>query len=357
MKNNSFDVIRLILVFLVIFNHAEVYSFAKDNLTLFAQKLAVFPIRDFDENELKIGTVGVYGFFVISGFLISASWERSQNILDFVKKRFFRIYPGFLVSLIVCAFVFFPIIYFLDFGNFSNFYPDSWIHMWEYFFRNLGVENVKPKMPTLKFLVEKDYYFNGPYWSLIHELRAYFMVLVLGIIGFSKSRKNILILAVVLNLIYIVGVLRPDFRNFMDLVFSNFRLFILFSYFAVGMTFFRYLDKIKWNWAFFGLAIFGIFAGFQLNILALFGPVCYTYILLFLSQVLPLKNLAKKVGDMSYGAYLYSWPIQIMFTYTNLDTIGYFGFTIISFLIACICGYLSWHLVEKKFLVRYRQSA
>lgn len=355
-KNNSFDLIRLLLVTFVVLTHSVLYDFQTSSQLNFAKSITIFPIRDFDLQELKLGTFGVYCFFIISGFLIAASWERSHNILEFIKKRFFRIYPGFLVSLVVTSFVFIPIVYFLDFGNYRNFYPDTWIHMWEYFFRNLGVENVKSKIPTLKMLVEKDYFFNGPYWSLIHEIRAYFMVLLLGIIGFSKQRKNVLLLAIGLNLIYVVGVLRPDFRNFMDLVFSNFRLFILFTYFTVGMTFYHYIDKIKWTWALFLLSILGIVVGVYFDIFGLFAPVCVTYILLFLSQVLPFKNLGQRIGDMSYGAYLYSWPLQVIASYFYLEPLGYLGFSLVSFIVACGCGFVSWHLVEKRFLSRYRKK-
>ncbi len=38
-------------------------------------------------------------FFIVSGFLIAMSWERSKTVWDYLKRRFLRIYPGFIVAM------------------------------------------------------------------------------------------------------------------------------------------------------------------------------------------------------------------------------------------------------------------
>jgi peptidoglycan/LPS O-acetylase OafA/YrhL len=55
-----------------------------------------------------LGTVGVAIFFVVSGFCIHLSHERSRDkdLAIFFLRRFFRIYPPYLVALLIFAFIF-----------------------------------------------------------------------------------------------------------------------------------------------------------------------------------------------------------------------------------------------------------
>ena len=66
---------------------------------------------------------------------------------------------------------------------------------------------------------------------------------------------------------------------------------------------------------------------------------------------LPFFSTFGKIGDMSYGIYIYSFPIQqtLMFFF-NLNTDQ---LIIYSLLASIVFGYLSWHLIEKKAL-RYK---
>ena len=40
------------------------------------------------------GDLAVHGFFAISGYLITISWEKSAGALDYLRKRTLRILPG-----------------------------------------------------------------------------------------------------------------------------------------------------------------------------------------------------------------------------------------------------------------------
>lgn len=92
---NNFDLLRLFAALQVVVLHAWEHlelptgGFAGSLRTL----LSFFP--------------GVPIFFVISGFLISRSWERSHDLKSYARNRFIRIYPAlwaaFAVSLILLA--------------------------------------------------------------------------------------------------------------------------------------------------------------------------------------------------------------------------------------------------------------
>ena len=54
---------------------------------------------------ISFGELAVDAFFVISGYLIVASFMASDTISSYLKKRCFRIYPGFIVASLICLFV------------------------------------------------------------------------------------------------------------------------------------------------------------------------------------------------------------------------------------------------------------
>ena len=93
-RNNALNAWRLALAAEVIFWHS-------------------FPIRGHIPSiravlQLLL-SVGVDGFFAISGFLITASWLSNPRLRDYLVARALRILPGFYVCLVVTAFVIAPI--------------------------------------------------------------------------------------------------------------------------------------------------------------------------------------------------------------------------------------------------------
>ncbi|WP_143058943.1 acyltransferase family protein [Demequina mangrovi] len=56
--------------------------------------------REFSETYFDIGRVGVVAFFLVSGFIISVSLDRTGE-REFLIKRVFRLYPAYFVALTV----------------------------------------------------------------------------------------------------------------------------------------------------------------------------------------------------------------------------------------------------------------
>ena len=81
---------------LVVWSHSFALYFGSENRE---------PISLLTKGAINSGKVGVYVFFIISGFLITQSYERSASALSYLRKRICRIYPGFIVATIICAFV------------------------------------------------------------------------------------------------------------------------------------------------------------------------------------------------------------------------------------------------------------
>jgi peptidoglycan/LPS O-acetylase OafA/YrhL len=359
-KNNSFDFIRLLMSVLVVAGHSGgVGGFGWE---------PHLDMRDWEPGFTNMATFSVYGFFVISGFLITRSWLGSKSLQDFCVKRIKRIYPGYLVSLLISGLIFVPIFFLLKEG----FHPIKFLkeysrETFQYIIQNLFVEVRKPRILELTKFNESNFDINGPHWSLIHEMRAYGLVVILGLIGWLKRQNLALLIAIVFNLTYIVcslnyfidiGSTSLHFRDLISTYLGDYHWFIIFTYFIFGMAFYIFFEKIVWNNWIYLLSILGLIIGWRLDIFPVFGPLCFTYFVLYSSQVFPFRNLSKKIGDLSYGIYIYSWPIQLCLLYlganklTNDNTLNYPIYMTVSIICSALAGFLSWNFVEKKWLVK-----
>jgi peptidoglycan/LPS O-acetylase OafA/YrhL len=62
-----------------------------------------------------------------------------------------------------------------------------------------------------------------------------------------------------------------------------------------------------------------------------------------------LGSLVNKVGDCSYGVYIYAFPVQQL-VLLKFPDIAYSTYLVVTVVITLILGYGSWHLIEKRVL-------
>ena len=64
---------------------------------------------------------------------------------------------------------------------------------------------------------------------------------------------------------------------------------------------------------------------------------------------LPLQNW-ERFGDLSYGIYIYAWPIQQFVAFFDVYKLGWVGYHLVIVVVCHIAAFLSWHLLEKPAL-------
>jgi len=120
------------------------------------------------------GYLGVHLFFMISGFVIAFTLERGKPPLDFVIRRFLRLWPPILV----CSIFTFTVMYLVD----SPFTVA----------RRVDVSGFLPSLTFIQpsiwaKILPVDNYIDGAYWSLFVEVRFYFWALMLSfLVGMRK---------------------------------------------------------------------------------------------------------------------------------------------------------------------------
>jgi len=156
-KLNNFSSLRLLFASAVIFSHSP---------TILTGNQSLEPHLD----NITLVEFAVDGFFLVSGYLITKSFDRDRDMGDFFRKRILRIYPAFLVNMLICLFVLAPLVT-------RNYHPSL---QWMPRLLFLGGPHVNGAfegmpMPGL----------NGPVWTLAYEFRCYILVAILGVAIFE----------------------------------------------------------------------------------------------------------------------------------------------------------------------------
>jgi peptidoglycan/LPS O-acetylase OafA/YrhL len=105
--------------------------------------LLLLPVRSFLYHWLDLGQYGVFVFFLVSGYIVPASLERKGSIRGFWISRAFRLYPMFIVALVLSA-----VAYEAGYGTVANAgkHPlaalTGWLFMLQNIIAGINVPNV-----------------------------------------------------------------------------------------------------------------------------------------------------------------------------------------------------------------------
>jgi peptidoglycan/LPS O-acetylase OafA/YrhL len=195
---------------------------------------------------------------------------------------------------------------------------------------------------------------NGSLWTLRYELLLYGLLSLLYFVPLSK--KRIIIPAILLVL---VSSLLLSRYGIITLPKTLYYLVILGSYFLGGSflsLFPEMLNKKKTILLFVSTVIFLVSLFFLKKELEVFGILSFTIMVItFGLHYFPLLHFSKYTGDVSYGTYIYAYPIQqALIVWLHPEST--FMLMLPSFLLSWLAGWLSWHLVEQKFIQRKQLS-
>jgi peptidoglycan/LPS O-acetylase OafA/YrhL len=340
-RHNNFDLLRLLAALSVIFSHAFLLAENSQDHD---------PLMLLTGGQAILGLAGVFVFFTISGYLISQSFEAPPSPFVFLAKRGLRIFPGLFGCLLVCVFAIGPLLTTLPVGEYLA-TPETYLFL----LRNAVLDIEYNRLPGVVFWPGNiGGIVDGPLWSLPCEALLYLMLFGLGVCRLLTLPVTLLLLAGGIVCLWL------------DTAGETFGSTLwLLGFFAAGMCLYRLRDLgpklFAWYWAvlaLIGLA-FSIPARLFLVAFPLFGS--YLVIYLALNRRLPVVRAAR-FGDLSYGLYIYGWPVEQCVIYFSS---GYFSGGAapwwVVFLIAApvtaAVAFLSWHLIEKRCRWHSRTAA
>ena len=326
---NSFNLVRLAAAGAVVVSH----SFALRHGDIVGEPLSA-------STPYTLGQHAVNVFFVLSGVMVSRSWDLNPSLTRFALARGLRIYPGLLVCGLITALVLGALgtaaplgAYFTD--RDTLLYP----LLVAVRFNQAGLDAVFTEGT-------KPGAVNASLWTIKYELAAYGLFAAAAALGLVRRRAAVLAALLVLAAAVIgldltgLGESRPGLE-------APGRFFLSF---ALGLAAYAYRERVALRWdVLAGLATLAIASrGLAVQEPAFILFTGYGALVLG-SRVMP--NLSAWAGrtDLSYGLYLYAWPIQqlLLQHWPAMEVPAHIALSLTGSL---ACAALSWPLVERPAL-------
>jgi peptidoglycan/LPS O-acetylase OafA/YrhL len=333
--DNNFDALRLAAALAVVVAHAFPLSHgACDREFLYW----------FSGGRVNLGSLAVAVFFVISGFLVTKSQETSPTLRAFLMRRVLRIFPGLAVVVVLTAFVLGPLVSALPPAEyFSRF--DTYFYL-----RTLSLRSVQFTLPGVFADNPNPLNVNGSLWTLWHEFVCYLVVFAFGALGPLRWQRFLLLgsASLVTRVLfdYVPSLTALD-------AFWNYRhLSIFCGYFCAGALLYLLRSRIPLRGTLAGLSFLMLVLAAYAGNFDLVFAVAGSYLTIFLAFARwPAFADVGKYGDLSYGIFIYGYPIQQTVARWLLPTGEWWQNLFWSLPPTFLCAFISWRWVERPALL------
>lgn len=288
------------------------------------------------------GGLAVDIFFVISGYLITRSAAK-RGLVDFSIARSLRILPGLFFAVV------FTILVGAAFTSFTQ--SEYWTHQatWDYL-RNSYLFPIRFLLPGV-FSNNPNIGVNGSLWTLPIEAAMYLISAIL-LVFCVRSRRVFLGIAALFGVAYFIG------QWHFGLSWENRGSEILpsvplFNFLGMGYFFFAGAALSKMSlppnrtFAFLALVAFLASAWFTKGELLYYLILPY---LVYFAAFVKIPGWVHPNTDLSYGIYLYAFPVQQGIVQLFEADITPLSLTLIATPITVFLGFLSWHFIEQRAL-------
>jgi peptidoglycan/LPS O-acetylase OafA/YrhL len=334
-RRNTLDAVRVGLALIVAVSHGIVMRTSDEPLW----------------GNSTLGDLAVDGFFVLSGFLVTGSYQRIAasnghasfwTVVRFGWHRFLRIMPGFWVCLVVLAFVVAPLAAVLEGRPAVTPFVTS-PSSWDFLVHNAGLHIVQYDIAGLFAANPTPLVFDGALWTLVLEAMCYVLLAALGWSGAVRRRRwVVLVLAGVLWALLVAQSFGVD-TGIGD---STTRLGLMF---VLGVASYLFSARIPISPAWAVAAVIPLVACLALlHDYRIVAAPALAYLIVYLGTGLPRPVRLR--ADFSYGIYIYHWPTEQLLMLSAAAVLPTAAFVALSLAAVLLPAAASWHLVEKRSL-------
>jgi peptidoglycan/LPS O-acetylase OafA/YrhL len=343
-KRNSLNAVRLFFATLVIVSHSCVLGAYRPELGVLGNTL---------------GGWGVIGFFCASGYLIASS--RSRNGFPvFLSQRVARLFPAYIVCNIAVALAFAPIAKLIASGDIAGFLTEA-PTPYEFLAANINpsLHNASNQIGSTLSSLPFANSWDGPLYTLYYEFLSYLIIAVMFFV--ERLRKPLPVGLLWLLTVAVQFADKVKFQTTFDYIFQ------LVPFFLGGAFFFTIEKKVPLKWQLALPIAIALVAAVHFTPLhgwngtALYAPFI-TYLILWFANTVKLGGFGDltRRHDISYGVYIYGWPVQqmlVLLWVTGKIPKPSFGLNLaIVCAVTAILATLSWRLVEKPIMDRVKSG-
>lgn len=340
-KDNNLNLVRFCAAFAVLVSHAFVLS---------SGQVADEPLRQ--SLGMSLGDISVDVFFAVSGFLVSRSLVQRESGIEFIWARCLRIYPALLAMMALCLLVVAPIYGELPNREFFTHHGTS-----HFIYRNITLLfGAELSLPGVFDSVPWKWILNGSLWTMTYELRMYLCLVglwwLLLPLGVHKAKA--------FRIACVVVAMAAFGWQFWTLLFSPANELGLFD--PVPRLILMFFSGAAW-WAvspYLNLDGRFVLLGFlptvflqaigATSLFHLAYGLWIPYLVWWLAFV-PTGRIREfnRLGDSSFGIYIYAFPIQQMWVHSFPQS-GPYAMIAGAGTAVILLGFLSWHFLEKRAL-------
>lgn len=293
--STNVNLLRFCAAVLVIFSHS--FYVANDEQD---------PFSVFCNGQTNLGGIAVAVFFFLSGFYVTKSLYRKNDVKDYFKKRCIRIFPQLWVVVLLSVFVLGPIFttntmleYFTD--------KETYLYLLNGFL--IPIHN----LPGVFVNNVYDATINGSLWTLPVEFAAYCGLAIILLISkhIFKNEKHQRLLHLITTIALIIAFVFLNVYVKSEMLITAVRPMVIFF---IGSLYCDYSDKIVLNIPIAALMTAVIIIACKAGFLSYAMIVCLPYIVVTFMLGTRQIKLNNKVLSISYEMYLFGWPIQQMIT-------------------------------------------
>jgi len=332
LPRNNFGLIRLLAAWLVLFSHSYHLTGAG----------AAEPLMLLTGGKMTFGTLAVGVFFSISGYLITASAYARPGLPVFLQARVRRIFPALILVVVLSALVLGAAM--------STLAPDRYFarpKVWTYIARNISLLRLQYDLPGVFAATPYGPAVNGSLWTLPIEFALY--LAVGGTVWMLRQLRRQdalwlpLLLAAVVCLVCWSLVLRG----------SQSGAALLVPYFMLGAACRIVRRHLLMHGAIAAVLalVLAVAVYADSSLFPVAASLAISYGTLWIARherwIAPLD--LSRVGDLSYGIYLFAFPLQQTVMALGLAA-GPLALCLEASVLTLPAAWLCWHGLEQHFV-------
>ena len=333
-KQNNFDLLRLLAALFVFISHT--YA-----ITSTGTKDLLYQLSG---GRYLFSTAGLIIFFSMSGFLVCRSLLTSSSLKQYFLKRFLRIWPAYFVCILFCIFFIGTLFTTLPVTGFFV-HPDTV----RFFIKNSTLLSSHLVLPG----VFNNSSVNASAWTIPVEVRLYILLGLLFLFTKSNFRRWAPVILLIGWLLQIIIPLSVQYQYLKPHLVSAVYLGL---YFLAGVCFYQYKNKLPLKFQVWVL----LFCLWFISLRWFPQTLSITELPFFLYSLFWVSVGWKKIpfwrADISYGFYLFSYPIQKAIHTTMGQYLNFIEFFVLTGVSTTCLALLSWYFIEKKAL-KYKTTA
>lgn len=329
-RDNHLNLIRMLAAMAVLVSHAF-------PITLGAR--AAEPLEEL--TGMSLGAHAVAVFFILSGLLIARSFDRGTSHARFLVARVLRLFPALFLVLVLTVLAgavlseLSPGAYFTAAGTLT------------YIPRNLSLAFLQYPLPGVFADNPVGPAINGSLWTLFYEVVCYGAVFAIGLAGLLRKRALFTALFAAIALAYVLSLSSAPEGG---IAYRLDKLAQLGFPFALGTLAYVWRERVVLDLRIAALLWLLPVASAGTMLMPLVVTLAVGYSLLCLGLAVKGPLLAyNRLGDYSYGVYIYAYPLQqaAVHLFPGMSPLENM---LAAAPVALVLAALSWHLIEERAL-------